>query len=260
MGAGGSTIAITWYLTQPQRGADRPSRVVVSNRSPARLDSLRRIHETFGFGVPVEYVLAPTPEDNDRVMAGLRPGSLVINATGLGKDAPGSPITDAGVFPDGGLAWELNYRGDLVFLRQARAAAARQKLTVEDGWVYFLHGWTRVIADVFDVDIPTSGPRALRCGCFGARLAGRPRSLSSAANRVDAAMPPNERDRRMHTESLSSATIPACMCSSGCKACCRCFRKSERKVAEVVLADPDARGERDGRLAGAGRPASASRR
>ena len=62
------------------------------------------------------------------------------------------------IFPKGGLAWELNYRGDLIFLRQARAAAARQKLTVEDGWVYFLHGWTRVIADVFDVDIPTSGP------------------------------------------------------------------------------------------------------
>ena len=61
-------------------------------------------------------------------------------------------------FPNGGLAWELNYRGDLVFLRQARAAAARRKLTVEDGWTYFLHGWTRVIADVFDVDIPTSGP------------------------------------------------------------------------------------------------------
>ena len=158
MGAGGSTIAITWYLTQPERGDDRPSRVVVSNRSPARLDSLRRINETLGFGVPIEYVLAPTPEDNDRVMAGLRAGSLVINATGLGKDAPGSPITYAGIFPEGGLAWELNYRGDLVFLRQARAAAARQKLTVEDGWVYFLHGWTRVIADVFDVDIPTSGP------------------------------------------------------------------------------------------------------
>ena len=31
-----------------------------------------------------------------------------------------------------------------------------------DGWFYFLHGWTRVIAEVFAVDlpadIPTSGP------------------------------------------------------------------------------------------------------
>jgi hypothetical protein len=31
-------------------------------------------------------------------------------------------------------------------------------LTVEDGWIYFIHGWTRVIAEVFHVNIPTSGP------------------------------------------------------------------------------------------------------
>lgn len=157
MGAGGSTIAICWYLTRPERGGDRPSRVIVSNRSQARLDSLRRINEAFGFGVQLKYVLAPRPEDNDRVTARLKPGSLVINATGLGKDAPGSPVTDASVFPDAGFAWELNYRGDLAFLRHAHAAATRQTLTVEDGWVYFLHGWTRVIAEVFDVEIPTSG-------------------------------------------------------------------------------------------------------
>jgi hypothetical protein len=30
---------------------------------------------------------------------------------------------------------------------------------LEDGWVYFLHGWTQVIAEVFDVVIPTAGPR-----------------------------------------------------------------------------------------------------
>ncbi len=158
IGAGGSTIAITWHLMNEARGADRPSRIIVSDRSRPRLDEIERIHAAFGTDVPVSYVLAPRPEDNDAVMAGLKPGSLVINATGLGKDAPGSPITDAAVFPEDGFAWELNYRGDLVFLRQARAAAARRQLTVEDGWTYFLHGWTRVIAEVFDIDIPTAGP------------------------------------------------------------------------------------------------------
>ena len=36
----------------------------------------------------------------------------------------------------------------------------KQDLTVitEDGWVYFIHGWTQVIAEVFAIDIPTSGP------------------------------------------------------------------------------------------------------
>ena len=42
--------------------------------------------------------------------------TLVINATGLGKDAPGSPISDAAQFPLNGIAWDFNYRGDLVFL------------------------------------------------------------------------------------------------------------------------------------------------
>ena len=41
MGAGGSTIALTWHLMQAARGADRPSRIVVSNRSRARLDHIR---------------------------------------------------------------------------------------------------------------------------------------------------------------------------------------------------------------------------
>lgn len=61
MGAGGSTIALTWHLMQPRRGADRPSRIVVSNRSQARLDELRRIHRELGSGVPVEYVLTAEP-------------------------------------------------------------------------------------------------------------------------------------------------------------------------------------------------------
>ena len=37
-------------------------------------------------------------------------------------------------------------------------AAAARALTVHDGWVYFIHGWTRVIAEVFDVEIPTGNP------------------------------------------------------------------------------------------------------
>jgi len=158
MGAGGSAIAISWYLTQPDQGSDVPARIVVSNRSPGRLEHIRAFHRTIGIRVPVEYALAPSPEDNDAIMARLAPGSLVINATGLGKDAPGSPLTFAGAFPEVGIAWDLNYRGDLVFLEQARAQAARRRLRVEDGWTYFLHGWTQVIGEVFNVAIPTGGP------------------------------------------------------------------------------------------------------
>ena len=102
-------------------------------------------------------MLAPEPRDNDAVLERLKPGSLVINATGLGKDAPGSPLTDAALFPQNAIVWDLNYRGALVFLDQARAQAATRRLQIEDGWTYFLHGWTQVIAEVFHISIPSAG-------------------------------------------------------------------------------------------------------
>jgi shikimate 5-dehydrogenase len=173
MGAGGSTIALTWHLSQAARGADRPSRIIVSNRSQPRLDHLRAIHASLGHGIPVDCVPAPRPEDNDRVLAGLRPGGLVINATGLGKDAPGSPLSSSARFPQGAIAWDLNYRGDLVFLDQARAQAASRGLQVEDGWTYFIHGWTQVIAEVFDIAIPVSGPAFDAIAAIAARATGR---------------------------------------------------------------------------------------
>ena len=158
IGAGGSTIALTWHLMRRERGADVPSRIVVSDRSAARLDEIRRIHAAVPSAVRVDYLSASSPADNDAVVAGLKPGSLVINATGLGKDAPGSPLTGAAVFPQHGIAWDLNYRGDLIFLDQARAQEGTRRLRIENGWSYFIHGWTQVIAEVFDVVIPASGP------------------------------------------------------------------------------------------------------
>jgi shikimate 5-dehydrogenase len=175
MGAGGSTIALTWHLAQATRGLDRPSRIIVSNRSPARLAHLAAIHESLGHGIPVECVLAPRAQDNDAVLERLSPGAVVINATGLGKDAPGSPLTDAARFPDRSIAWDLNYRGDLVFLDQARALAERRGLQVEDGWTYFIHGWTQVIAEVFDVNIPVNGPAFDEIAAIAARVTGRSR-------------------------------------------------------------------------------------
>ncbi|MBI3961737.1 MAG: shikimate dehydrogenase, partial [Deinococcus sp.] len=81
------------------------------------------------------------------------PGSMVINATGMGKDRPGSPITDAGLFPENGLVWELNYRGSLEFLHQAERQARQRHLKIEDGWVYFVHGWSQVIVQVFHLNL-----------------------------------------------------------------------------------------------------------
>ena len=158
LGAGGSSIAVTWHMLRKKHGTDRPSRIIVTNRSEPRLEEIRRFHERIDADVPVEYHHTPAPEMTDAVVADLKPGSLVINATGLGKDAPGSPLTDAARWPENGIAWDFNYRGDLLFLQQARAQREARNLRIEDGWIYFIHGWTRVIAEVFHIDVPTSGP------------------------------------------------------------------------------------------------------
>lgn len=158
LGAGGSAVAMDWHLCRTERGADRPAVVTVTDLSASRLELLRSVHQRTAPDVPLRTRAGASAEQTDELLAALPAGSLVVNATGLGKDAPGSPIGARATFPHQGLVWELNYRGDLVFLRQAQAQQAERELVVEDGWTYFLHGWTRVIAEVFQVDIPTSGP------------------------------------------------------------------------------------------------------
>lgn len=155
LGAGGSAVALSVYLAQMLPKTDRPARVIFVNRSPGRLVSLRQMIELHmpDSGIDFEFVESANPTVNDRLMTTLPPGSMVINATGMGKDIPGSPITDAGVFPQDGIAWELNYRGELDFMRQAERQAGSRNLTVVDGWYYFLIGWATIIGQVFDIAI-----------------------------------------------------------------------------------------------------------
>lgn len=172
LGAGGSSLALTLYLhNKLLGGGDVPVKIIVTNRSAPRLEEMKAIHQKIGLKIPTEYHLAPTPTQNDTVVNSLVPGSMVVNATGLGKDAPGSPLTDHVVFPENGLVWEFNYRGDLIFLDQARAQQNKKSLKIEDGWVYFIHGWLRVIAEVFHLDIPTSGPEFDKLSEIAAKVA-----------------------------------------------------------------------------------------
>jgi shikimate 5-dehydrogenase len=153
LGAGGAGVAITVaLLTRPNHG-DRPAKIVVTDRSQARLNGLRAIHARLGAPVEVAYVLTQDATDHDALMAELPAGSLVINATGMGKDRLGSPITDAARFPRDGVAWELNYRGELPFLHQARAQQQERVLRVEDGWRYFLYGWTAIVEEVLHLKL-----------------------------------------------------------------------------------------------------------
>ena len=152
MGAGGAALAMSLYFGQRKGGDDIPGKIIISNRSKPRLESAKKILEGLNPKITFEYLHTPDPEDNDKILASLKPHSLIVNATGLGKDAPGSPLTDRCSFPKDSLVWEINYRGELVFMDQAKAQAEEKNLTIEDGWIYFIHGWTQVVAEVFHID------------------------------------------------------------------------------------------------------------
>lgn len=153
LGAGGAGTALTLHLLQKSDAGDRPARLVVVDRTAERLQRLRQLTNSFSPEMQIDYVLNILPAHNDAILSSLSPGSLVINATGMGKDTPGSPLSAQALFPQRGMVWELNYRGALDFLQQAKTQAAERHLTVADGWSYFLHGWTQVIAHVLHVSI-----------------------------------------------------------------------------------------------------------
>jgi len=153
MGAGGSAIAMSAYLLHRDKGDNIPTKLIIGNRSKPRLDEIERIIMQIKPGYSAEYYLTPDAEQNDAILKKLKPYSLIINATGLGKDRPGSPLSNACEFPQNSLVWEINYRGDLLFMHQALKQKESKSLQVEAGWIYFVHGWAQVIAEVFHIDI-----------------------------------------------------------------------------------------------------------
>lgn len=153
LGAGGSSLAMSLYLAQEKFGDNVPKQITIANRSTPRLESAKATLAGLNPAISFRFVHSPTPVDNDRLVAALPAHSLIVNATGLGKDAPGSPTTDAVRYPRDSLVWEINYRGNLLFKEQAERQAAKKNLHIEDGWIYFIHGWTQVIAEVFQVEL-----------------------------------------------------------------------------------------------------------
>ena len=152
-GAGGSAIATLLHLINKKDKGDRPNKFTFVNRSQGRLDHAKEMVGTQKTDIEIEYLCNSDPAVNDKIMEKFPPYSIIINATGMGKDTPGSPVTWDGKFPMHSIAWEFNYRGELDFLHQSLAQVESQKIKVEDGWIYFVHGWTQVVAQVLHFDL-----------------------------------------------------------------------------------------------------------
>jgi shikimate dehydrogenase len=142
IGAGGTARALIHHLLAIRA---EPVRVVCADHSEAALGEAARL-------APRPIVTRPGNGPWDELIAAAPPGSLIVNATGLGKDRPGSPIGEGARFPEGAVVWELNYRGELHFLDRARAQAAEAGLEVHDGWRLFCHGWAAALSAVLELD------------------------------------------------------------------------------------------------------------
>lgn len=165
LGGGGATVALKYYLLT--RAPWRPRRLTIVD---IREDNLAHC-QVVAAGMDracmqIAYKLSTSATYNDALVEKLPPHSVVVNATGLGKDRPGSPVTDAVRFPEYGAAWELNYRGARPFLHQARRQQRARALQVTDGWHYFLLGWSSVLARVFDFTL-TQDRFAAFCAASG---------------------------------------------------------------------------------------------
>jgi shikimate dehydrogenase len=151
LGSGGAGIAIALTLLTRRVGqvlaaaAEQPRRLVVTDIRAQRSEAARELLQPFAGSSELE-VRTADREQTTRLLETLPPGSLVVNATGMGKDTPGSPIAPGAVFPEGARVLDANYRGARPFLRQAHAQAASRGLVVRDGWRYFVHGWTQALA------------------------------------------------------------------------------------------------------------------
>ncbi len=152
-GAGGSGVATLLHLINNKDRGDRPSKFTFVNRSQGRLEHAKEMVGSLKTDIAIDYICNSDPAINDKIMEKFPPHSIIINATGMGKDTPGSPITWQGKFPENSIAWEFNYRGELDFMHQSLAQVESRHVKVEDGWLYFVHGWTQVVAQVLHFDL-----------------------------------------------------------------------------------------------------------
>jgi shikimate 5-dehydrogenase len=152
LGAGGAGVAITLCLLTREHP---PARIVLTDVHRDRLEAALVAHGHVQTETALEYLAADEKESGE-LLSELPPGSLIINATGMGKDRPGSPLPSHTSWPSEGIAWDLNYRGELEFLAQARAVQRDRSLRIFDGWRYFLYGWTAHISEIFGTEIDSA--------------------------------------------------------------------------------------------------------
>ena len=150
LGCGGAGTAIIEQLLSGEEG-NTPQKITGLEHNRGRIDKVKK-----DFSYTKKLILEesePSGETAAAIMTRLPPNSLIVNATGMGKDLPGSPVPKLINFPVQVIVWELNYRGSIEFYWHAKEQEESRKLRVHDGWDYFLLGWSSVMEEVFHFEL-----------------------------------------------------------------------------------------------------------
>jgi shikimate 5-dehydrogenase len=166
LGAGGTAAAlISAIFDRSGAGSIGPSAVHLIDLVPSRA---RQLAEHLSRLSPDTAVSVHRTEQASSVLTRLPPGSLIVNATGVGKDTPGSPVPLPAPWPEQAIFWEINYRGERPLLRDATDQAPTRGLAVHDGWKLFVAGWSEALAAILDRSLTGEDRVAIGRAALGA--------------------------------------------------------------------------------------------
>lgn len=148
LGGGGAGLALAYRILTDKN--PKPKKLFLTDISENRLATIKSILEKYDADNILQLSLVTGQADN--LIENLKIGSVIVNATGLGKDRKGSPFSRQTNIPNDCFLWEFNYRGELDFMQIANEQAKQKNLKVFDGWIYFIHGWTQVMSRVFHIE------------------------------------------------------------------------------------------------------------
>lgn len=148
LGGGGAGVALANTLVTDNIIGCRS--IIITEVNRFRIEKLKGLIDSWNSQIPIQILQVTNTADDIVANAGL--GSLIANATGMGKDRPGSPVSANVVFPERSFIWEFNYRfvkqSSPTFLEIASRQMNQNYLTIEDGWDYFIWGWLGVMSNV----------------------------------------------------------------------------------------------------------------
>lgn len=161
LGGGGAGVALAHTLLSHRQF--ECSHITIAESEHARVVELRAIISQWDAAVPIDiYHLA----DSTELVSSSQPSSLIANATGLGKDAPGSPVRESVSFPVNSIVWDFNYRfidqDEPTIYELAISQRERAGLHVEHGWRYFIWGWLVMMASACGKDVKAHFPCFLK--------------------------------------------------------------------------------------------------